>query len=200
MKFVEIATGILQLPARARSIARSHAYVLRERGRPPLVVEPSNLGDGQDLAQWVEWFQEQENEGAIVVCTHEHIDHVHGLAELQQSTGCEVWAPPFRVSPHTPLRQYRVTRELHEGDTLGDWHVLDMRGHALEHVAFQRGSVVIGGDAAIPGDGHPHEYLASLKKLIALDPDVFLPAHGFPIVMRSLAPWIQVRAILEARG
>jgi glyoxylase-like metal-dependent hydrolase (beta-lactamase superfamily II) len=83
MPFAEVASGILRLPARPRSIARSHAYAFQAGGRH-LLLEPAHVGK-EEQAFFAAWIREHD---AAIVATHHHVDHVHGIAELQAETEC----------------------------------------------------------------------------------------------------------------
>jgi glyoxylase-like metal-dependent hydrolase (beta-lactamase superfamily II) len=174
MKWVEVAPGILQLPARPRSHARSHAYLL-ESAAGLLLVEPAH--SDSETEEWIAIVRDRKPRA--IVLTHHHLDHTYGIERIQEATKIDVWSPP-RGTPteYTPHQQYEITRELGESDDLGGWSVLRTPGHEDEHLVLYRAGVLISGDAMKPGLGSPDEFLASMKRIMALDPEIVFPAHG----------------------
>ncbi len=195
MEVVEITPEILQVPARPGiPHAGSHAYAVRLPWGW-LLVEPAHWGD-VERAWWIDWIRARQTK-VVILLTHHHFDHTVGVPELQAATGCEVWAPPRgAVTNFTPLQQYTINRELHEGDEFGGCQVLKTPGHEHEHVVlyWRNRDVLISGDATkADGVGWVHERVASLRRLALLDPETVLPAHGLPILHHSLrdwAPWL----------
>jgi glyoxylase-like metal-dependent hydrolase (beta-lactamase superfamily II) len=92
-----------------------------------------------------------------------------------------------------------VDRQLREGDTVGDYTVLDVPGHARGHVAFWRESdrTLIAGDVfnnmnvftGMPGLHEPARMFTedparnreSMRELAALRPAVMVFGHGAPL-------------------
>ena len=191
MQWINMTPNVRQVAARPRrSLARSHAFALTT-SQGLLLVEPAHEGE-DEAAYWIGWVR--KHRPRAILLTHHHIDHTHGVETIQDATGCEVWAPPrgepTRFTPHQP---YRITRELREGDDLGGWRVLNTPGHEHHHVIFARGGVLVAGDVLVPGLGWHHEFVASLRRLIALDPELVLSAHGLPSLEHSFAPWARWR-------
>ncbi len=144
---------------------------------------------------------------AAILLTHTHKDHSAGAAALREATGAPLWfAGPHRLS--RPLRPFEVNalagacdwrlvpdRILADGETVtaGDTELVAIAtpGHCANHMAFGlagtpwllSGDHVMGWNStlvAVP-DGSMADYLASLRKLIALPYAHYLPAHGGPI-------------------
>lgn len=127
-----------------------------------------------------------------VLLTHHHPDHVGGAAALVAATGAPLWA-----HAETQARiSLPVDRRVQDGDRVevagGAWVALHTPGHAPGHLCLLRpddGEVIAGdlvaGQGTIlldPDDGDLELYLASLTRLLALEPTRLLPAHGPPLV------------------
>jgi glyoxylase-like metal-dependent hydrolase (beta-lactamase superfamily II) len=131
---------------------------------------------------------------ARVLVTHGHSDHASGAAALARRwPSVEFLKLPW---PDVDGRWGVPWSRIRAGDTIraGDavLRAIHTPGHAPDHLCFyedatrtlfagdlfvDRGTVVIpasrGGDLA--------QYLDSLQRILALDPDTALPAHGGPI-------------------
>jgi len=125
-----------------------------------------------------------------IVLTHGHVDHNGGVAQLIARFGPKrvsklPWPPFDAGSPVavTPLGDGDVVRT--EGATLRAVHT---PGHAPDHLCFLleeeralfSGDNVLGvGTTVIPSEsGDLADYMASLERLLALDPARIYPAHG----------------------
>jgi glyoxylase-like metal-dependent hydrolase (beta-lactamase superfamily II) len=181
------------------------ANLLLLPGREPALVDSGFVGHAQDTADWVAANTSILN---LVVNTHWHADHVGGNALLQshgaeiaagvpdadavnrRDAGCCV--AEYLDQPVAP---YTVDRALTDGDvlTLGDaqWQVIATPGHTAGHLCLWQPDerLLVVGDAlsdydvgwvntALDGPDATATALASLQRLVALDPRVLLTAHG----------------------
>jgi glyoxylase-like metal-dependent hydrolase (beta-lactamase superfamily II) len=195
MNLLPLTPGVEWVEARPnRSFARSNAYLFKD-----FVVEPACEGP-DEIAWWIEHLHKRP-----IVLTHHHIDHTFGVEEIQQATGCQVWAPP-RGAPtrYTPHQGYLITQELLPGDLVGEeWRVLDAPGHEdpeHQHVVLwhETQSILVAGDATSRDLlGWPHDFCSTLGRMVALDPRTVLPGHGKPALHHSFTPW--GRAILDEK-
>jgi glyoxylase-like metal-dependent hydrolase (beta-lactamase superfamily II) len=114
---------------------------------------------------------------ALVLITHQHVDHVSGIPALRAR-----WPEVDVLAP--------LYGELPAGDTT--LRVIPTPGHAPDHVCFfdeGAGDLYCGdllranGSILIPASkgGNMIEYMASLRAVRALEPRRMLPGHG-PIV------------------
>ena len=151
------------------------------------------------------------------IITHTHRDHSPAARLLGRATG----APSYGYGPHGAGNgdgaveegaDYDFTPDvtLRDGDVIeGDGWTLgavETPGHASNHLCFALAeeSVLFSGDHVMgwsstviaPPDGHMATYLASLKRLLERDDDVYWPTHG----PRIEAPRTMVRALLDHRG
>lgn len=133
-----------------------------------------------------------------VALTHHHPDHSGAVAEYATEFDLTVWARAGRESAFERATGVAPDRTFSAGTTIpagesGDAtvEVLDVPGHAPEHVAFApRGTddVLVGDVAIAEGsvvvgapEGDMRAYLTSLRRLHARDPERLFPGHG-PVV------------------
>lgn len=143
-----------------------------------------------------------------ILLTHTHKDHSALAGSIQAETGAPLWfAGPHRLS--RKLRLFEMNslagacdwdlepdRVLADGESFEAGGValtaIATPGHCANHMCFAlagtdwmfSGDHVMGWNStlvAVP-DGSMADYLASLRKLIALPHAHYLPAHGGPIV------------------
>jgi hydroxyacylglutathione hydrolase len=122
---------------------------------------------------------------AAILVSHAHPDHWPMAPELAQRLG----APILSFDARYGLRPDRAVRE---GEVLecGRTHLLAIHtpGHASDHLCFLLedenallcADHVMGWSTTIiaPPDGNLDHYLASLDRLIALEPSILYPGHG----------------------
>jgi glyoxylase-like metal-dependent hydrolase (beta-lactamase superfamily II) len=157
----------------------------RER---PLLIDagvghPSHLDAIADLAP---------NGPAHVLVTHAHSDHISGAPAIHQR-----W-PAAAFSKHPwPIRDPKLPWQwLSDGAVVatdeGDLTVLHTPGHSPDHLTlwhadsrtlFVGDMLVQGSTVVIPAShgGSLVDYMASLDRLLRLDPARALPAHG-PVI------------------
>lgn len=135
--------------------------------------------------------------GSVLV-THGHSDHVSGTAAILQ-------AHPPAVARKLPwpgedARWPVVWLPLADGDVVDvgphQLQVIHTPGHAPDHVALwhEPTRTVFSGDLIVPGGsvviqpkrgGDLRQYMASLDRLLRLEPARLLPAHGAPVTRPS---------------
>jgi hydroxyacylglutathione hydrolase len=154
---------------------------------------------------------------ARVILTHRHPDHLGGVAHLRARF------PGLRVAKmiHRDSNLPEGIEDLRQGQIVaGDGVTLEpiyTPGHASDHLCYYlreekavfTGDVVLGGSTTVipSGDGDLGDYMASLRRLQALDVKRIYPAHG-PVIedaQGKLAEYIEhrmlrERQILEALG
>ena len=153
--------------------------------------------------------------------THSHPDHQGASHEICSTLDIPLWVGERDADaaenpdlirerqPNHPIARFYikiftgpghpVDRQLHEGDEIAGFKVLDVPGHSAGHVAFWRESdgVLILGDVlnnmdvitGLPGLHDPKPYLTpdpaenrcSAKRLGTLEPKLVLFGHGPPL-------------------
>jgi glyoxylase-like metal-dependent hydrolase (beta-lactamase superfamily II)/8-oxo-dGTP pyrophosphatase MutT (NUDIX family) len=125
----------------------------------------------------------------LVLLTHTHIDHIGGVVPLTEQIPLEVAG--FGTAAEAPF----VSRTLEDGEVvaLGDatLRALHTPGHASDHLcyfleeerAIFAGDVIAGFGTVVisPPDGNLRDYMTTLERLRALEPERIYPAHG-PVV------------------
>lgn len=143
-----------------------------------------------------------------IVLTHTHKDHSALAPRLKAITGAPIWFEgQHRLS--RPARRFERNgvarssdfglvpdRQLRDGEVIAPGgvalRVVATPGHCRNHLAFalEGTALLLSGDhvmgwnstlVSVP-DGSMGDYLASLRKVIALEQTHYLPAHGGPIV------------------
>jgi glyoxylase-like metal-dependent hydrolase (beta-lactamase superfamily II) len=159
-----------------------------------------------------------------IAFTHAHPDHQGAAAEIGKALSIPLWCGtreadgvergdlsgfvPSNALVKTLDRWWsgpaqRVERGLREGDTVGDFTVLDVPGHSPGHLAYwrERDRVLIAGDVlngmhmvtTLPGLHEPPaaftcdaaQNRASIRKLAALKPALICFGHGRPLRNRE---------------
>ncbi len=144
-----------------------------------------------------------------IVMTHDHPDHIGGVEQIQSLLGTQ---PVLKMTHPRRPDDPRATGVLVDGDVVetdgATLRAIWTPGHASDHLCFYleeeralfTGDVVLGaGTTVIPDDGDLADYLASLRRLLALDAQVIYPAHGPAIrdPKRKIEEYIAHRELRE---
>lgn len=152
-----------------------------------------------------------------IILTHRHRDHMGGVAQLRQRFPGIPVAKLIHRDPELP----GPMENLPDGGTVyGDGATLiaiHTPGHASDHLCYYleedkalfTGDLILGGTTSVipPDDGDLGDYMASLRRLQALDVRRIYPAHG-PVIEDAPAKiqeyidhrLMRERQILEALG
>ncbi|MDQ0325469.1 glyoxylase-like metal-dependent hydrolase (beta-lactamase superfamily II) [Rhodopseudomonas julia] len=141
-----------------------------------------------------------------ILLTHTHRDHYPAIAPLAEATGAMVAGCR---GTRESVSAYKPDRILEDGDTIEGRSyrltALATPGHAANHLCFEleeekalfSGDHVMGWSTSvvIPPDGNMGDYMASLRRLLDRDHDIYWPGHGGPVT----EPKRLVRALLQHR-
>jgi glyoxylase-like metal-dependent hydrolase (beta-lactamase superfamily II) len=173
--------------------AGNNTYLLADtEGRAALI--DAGVGDPAHLADLSRALDAAGAALTDVLVTHGHADHASGAPALAAAHPAAVfWKYPW---PDEDVKYAVAWRRAADGDVItagGEpLTVLHTPGHAPDHVAFwhQRGGTIFSGDLVVLGSsvmihwsrgGDLGQYLASLERILALEPRRLLPAHG-PVI------------------
>jgi ribonuclease/clavin/mitogillin len=203
------------LPVRTPTLPpATHTNTLVIGDRSLIVVDPASPypDEQQRLGRFCDRLLREGRRFQAIVLTHEHHDHVGGVEALRAQLGIPVWA--HRLTSER-LPDIPVDRYLEEGERidLGDLSLdlLHTPGHARGHLclfeprtrSLVAGDMVAGVGSIVidPPEGDMHDYLASLRRLRALDVAALYPSHG-PVLAdgnRKLDAYIAHRLEREAQ-
>ncbi len=110
---------------------------------------------------------------SCILCTHRHLDHIGGIAELREVYSVPVYGRQHPNNPH-------ITHDLHEGDNLWlelfgiDLSVMEIPGHLNDHIAYLAPEILFCGDVLFGGgcgrnfEGDVAQLHNSLQRLACL--------------------------------
>jgi glyoxylase-like metal-dependent hydrolase (beta-lactamase superfamily II)/8-oxo-dGTP pyrophosphatase MutT (NUDIX family) len=214
-RHVHVRPAITMVPLRTETIPpATHTNAVVVGDGDVVIIDPGT--DAPDeleaLDRVVEEALQPGGRVLAVLLTHDHRDHMGGVAAVRALYDAPVWAH-LLVSDSLP-----VDRALAEGDVIEipgrhprRLRVLETPGHARAHLAFfeETSATVIAGDLvsgpstiviASP-DGNLRAYLDSLERVRALGARTLVPGHGPPNrgVDALLAERIEHRRMRERR-
>jgi glyoxylase-like metal-dependent hydrolase (beta-lactamase superfamily II) len=203
---VAVAPGVMRVTAPNAgpyTFTGTNSFVL---GADPVALVDPGPDDSAHLAALLAAIGGRGVEA--IVLTHTHRDHSALVPRLKAATGAPVWfegqhrlsrkARLFEINGVAGSSDWTLApdRVLRDGERVAvagmTLEVVATPGHCANHLAFG----IVGTDLLLSGDhvmgwnstlvsvpdGSMADYLASLRKVIALPYRRYLPAHGGPIV------------------
>jgi glyoxylase-like metal-dependent hydrolase (beta-lactamase superfamily II) len=187
------------------TLTGTNTYLVDDDAGHVAVIDP-----GPDEASHLDAIVSQASKlGRIttVIVTHRHLDHLPAAVPLARQAGA-------RLAGHRDLPG--VERPVHDSAiAFGDLVALETPGHTRDSIclwnaaerALFTGDLVLGSGTAVLDDAPRalRDYLASLERLVALEPRMIYPGHG-PIVSDGVGKLneyiehrqLRVRQVLDA--
>ena len=180
------AVRIVQLDVGGGMVSNAYMVVCRETGESVIVDAP---GDAARILD-----QASGTQVKYILITHNHFDHLGGLAGVKAALGVPVAAHRLDGGglPVTP------DMELNDGDTIRfgkvELKVLHTPGHTPGCVCFVTGEYLVSGDTLFPGGpgrtGSPEalkQIVQSItdKLLILGDKTQVFSGHGDPTILKK---------------
>lgn len=163
---------LVQIPARRDN----YIYALHDEAMGvTAVIDPADAAPVMDMLKERMWGLD------MILVTHHHNDHVGGIEELKEATGCIVVG-----YDHDAKRIPGIDRRMEEGERVTVGRILGelmfVPGHTLGHVAyyFPELKLLFSGDTLFSlgcgrlFEGTPGQMLASLRRIMALPDDTVI--------------------------
>ena len=170
--------------------AGNNTYLLVDEGGSAALID-AGVGEPQHLADLASALVIRYATLETVLVTHGHRDHASGAPAIARTYPAATFAK--RPWPQEDAQYGMEWRTLDDGESLDAGGeplvVLHTPGHSPDHVAFwhEPSRTIFTGDLVVFGSsvmihwsagGDLVQYMASLERLLALEPLVLLPAHG----------------------
>jgi glyoxylase-like metal-dependent hydrolase (beta-lactamase superfamily II) len=166
----------------------TNTYVIGTTGHQGVIVVDPGPQDPGHLERVRTICVQRDAHPEAIVVTHRHHDHAAAAATWADVFRCPIVASTRAVAGH----EGRIVRD---GDHVGpagvDVEVVATPGHTSDHVALRletgallTGDHVLGRGTSVVAhpDGDLEAYLASLRRVLRLGPDVLYPGHGPELV------------------
>jgi glyoxylase-like metal-dependent hydrolase (beta-lactamase superfamily II) len=166
----------------------NNTYLLAGRDGSATLID-AGIGDAQHLSELAAAIGTGRLDSVLV--THGHRDHAAGAATIAAAHPAATFSklpwPDEDAQYDVPWRTLSDGDVVRAGDAL--LQALHTPGHSPDHLAFwhQPSGTIFTGDLVVQGSsvmihwsrgGDLGQYLASLERLLSLEPRRLLPAHG----------------------
>ncbi|MEM8934601.1 MAG: MBL fold metallo-hydrolase, partial [Acidobacteriota bacterium] len=196
MRKIEFRPGVVLMPLRTPTLlpaTHTNAFLLGRR--ESVIVDPATPfpDEQQRLLAALDAAVEQGHELRAIWLTHHHSDHIGAVDVVRERYDLPVLAHPAtaeRLAGRIDV-DGRLTdgqEVVLDGDPALPITIHHTPGHAPGHLCFfdRRSKTLIAGDLVStlstiivdPSEGDMDDYLGSLDRMAALEPQVLFPSHG----------------------
>ena len=194
---IDAHEGMRMMPQEVSTLppfTHTNGFLLGDR--EILIVDPAGKTDEAraGLDAQIQMLVDEGRTPIAITLTHQHPDHIGGVAHVKERWGLPLWAHPETASRiDVPTDRELGDSEVIElaGDFASRWRVLHLPGHAYGHLCFldEATHTCITGDNVLgigttlikPPEGDMATYLQSLERLREQGVRTILPAHGPPL-------------------
>ncbi|WP_433384302.1 MBL fold metallo-hydrolase [Actinoplanes sp. CA-142083] len=168
------------------------AYLL-VRGNEVAVVDLGTPGSEAAIEEGLKAAGQSWAAVKHVILTHQHDDHVGGLAEVSKVVRASFYAGILDVDS---IITDAGLKPVKQGDEVFGLQIIDTPGHTLGHISVfdPSNGVLVSGDALRTNTGSltgsdpryttdPVRAAKSVKKLAKMDIKAILPGHGGPVLV-----------------
>ncbi len=194
---IELRPGVLLFPLRTATLPpASHTNAFLLGFGEAVLVDPGSgdAGEVERLCRALAAAREAGRRPVAIWLTHHHQDHVGGVEAVRRELGLPVLAHAA-TAERLAGRGIAVDGDLVDGQRVAlagepplQLRVVHTPGHARGHLCFfdEAGGALVAGDLVAgvgtivvdPPEGDMDDYLASLRKALALSPTTLFPSHG----------------------
>jgi glyoxylase-like metal-dependent hydrolase (beta-lactamase superfamily II) len=202
---VPAASGAVAGDWRRVAMAAVSAYIL-VRGAEVAIVDLGLPGSGNAIEEGLKSAGADWRSVKHIVLTHQHQDHVGGLAEIGPKVNASIYAGEGDLAS---IIAEKELKPLKDGDELFGMRIVNTPGHTLGHISlFEPATgILVAGDALRTEAGltgsNPEftadeaQANASVRKLAELDVKAILCGHGTPLTAGAGAALKQLAASLS---
>lgn len=167
------------------------AYIL-VRGKEAAIVDLGTPGSDAAIAEGLKAAGSSWSAVKHIVLTHQHDDHVGGLAAVAPKVKATIYAGVMDVAS---IISEKPLKAVAEGDEVFGMRIIDTPGHTLGHISVYEPStrILVAGDALRNAGGlvgSDPQYTTdeskandTVRKLAAMDIMAVLPGHGGPVTV-----------------
>ena len=180
----EATTRVLAANASPMTLDGTNTYVLHPAGSGAAAIVDPGPDDPAHLDAVEAVLRERDAWPTAVLVTHRHVDHAAAATRWAEHFGARVHASDPEVAGEHGHRLVDGARVDLPGLSV---EVVATPGHCGDHLAFRLGTgALLSGDHVLGRgtsvvahpDGDLAAYLASLRRVLDLGPDLLYPGHG----------------------
>ena len=182
------------------------ANILLISGEELTLIDTGRLGSAPQIIEYIHQLGRKPEEISLIILTHNHTDHVGGLAELKQVTKARVAIHKTDIGERKNMpsaKEEDIDIRLEGGevlDLLGGLEIVHTPGHTPGSISLYsaKNRLLIVGDALrkrrdsldLPFETSSYnqaQAVDSIRKMARLDLDILCFGHGLPVSTNARA-------------